>query len=491
MKGKTICALLLVLLPLLLGAQPCREVIGYYPGWKWPKRNYLVNPLSIQYQRYTTINYAFFEPLPDGRVIPFDGFADKTILLGKINDKAPAGYKYRRTPGNPDYHNRQSSLVYQAHQHGVKVVLSIGGWTLTKNFPAIAASEKKRRRFAASCTELLRLYGLDGIDIDWEYPGYAANNGSAADKHNFTLLLSEVRRAMDDLEPQLGKKLWLTAAFGVAPVRMENIEWDKVVPLLDYINLMTYDFYGGNYWQTNHHAPLYAPREGLEGYDLHSVVQHLRHRYGVPPEKINIGLAFYGRSLKTKGDPGLHVATEKVPDTSTFQEGNGAPQFYTILAKQHLFFYHWDQEAQAPYLKSREPLNTFVSFEDENSVARKGRYIIENKLAGAIIWDITGDYLETYPGSGVVAITPLAKALSDALCGRWYFEEDFNPVSIFNHRRLHTLPPCPVQLRCYSSPPRVYAKAKPDLTKKQLRKLKRKQKRMRKKKPRRSYFYAL
>ena len=482
--------LLLALLPILLGAQPCREVIGYYPGWKWPKRNYLVNPQSIQYHRYTTINYAFFEPLPDGRVIPFDGYADKTILLGEIRSNAPAGYKHRRIPGNPAYHDRKTSLVYQAHQHGVKVALSIGGWTLTENFPAIAASEEKRQRFASSCAELVQLYGIDGIDIDWEYPGYAPNNGSPADKRNFTLLLRELRNALDALEPRVGKKLWLSAAFGVAPVRMENIEWDEVVPLLDHINLMTYDFYGGNYWQTNHHAPLYAPREGLDGYDLHSVVQRLRNQYGVPSEKITIGIAFYGRSIKTKGNPGLHVATEKVPDTRTFDEGNGAPQFYTILAKQHLFYYHWDQEAQAPYLKSREPLNTFVSFEDENSVARKGRYIIQHNLGGAIIWDFTGDYLETHPGSGVVAMTPLAKALSDALCGKWYFEEDFNPVSIFTHRRQVTLPPCPIHVHCYTSPPRVFAVAEPHLTKKEKRKLKRKQKRQRKKQTRRKYFYG-
>lgn len=472
-----------------MGAQPCREVIGYYPGWKWSKRNYLVNPQTIQYDRYTTINYAFFEPLPDGRVVPFDGATDKTILLGQPNEDAPAGYLGNRSLCNPSFHDRRSSLVYQAHQHGVKVSLSIGGWTLTKNFPSIAASEVKRQTFANACADLVRFYGIDGIDIDWEYPGYVSNNGSPADKQNFTLLLREVRRSLNALETELGKKLWLSAAFGVAPVRMENIEWEEVAPLLDHINMMTYDFYGGNYWQTNHHAPLYAPHEGLEGYDLNSVVTRLRNEYGVPEEKITIGLAFYGRSLKTKGSPGLHVATEKVPDTHTFEDGNGAPQFYTILAKQHLFYYHWDQEAQAPYLQSREPLNTFVSFEDENSVARKGRYIIEQNLGGAIIWDITGDYVETHPGSGVIALTPLAKALSDALCGRWYFEEDFNPVSIFSHRRQETLPPCDLSLQCYSTLPRVYTSKEPQLTKKQKRKLRKKQKRDRKKQKRTVYFY--
>lgn len=489
-RRRCVFVCLIVLLPMLSVAKPCREVIAYFPGWKWPKRNYLVNPMSIQYQWYTTINYAFFEPMPDGQIWPFDAFTDKTLLLGELQDNVPSSYLQRHTPANPSYHDTKTSLVYQAHQHDVKVTISIGGWTLSRNFPVIAASEEKRRRFAQSCAELVRLYGIDGIDIDWEYPGFAPNNGTAADKQNFTLLLQEVRSALDHLETQLGKKLWLSAAFGVAPVRLQNIEWHAVVPLLDHINLMTYDFYGGNYWQTNHHAPLYAPREGLEGFDLHSVVQHLRHHFGVPSEKINIGLAFYGRSLKTKGTPDLHVATEQVPDTQTFQEGNGAPQFYTILAKQHLFFYHWDQEAQVPYLRSREPLNTFVSFEDENSVARKGRYILDNNLCGAIIWELTGDYLETYPGSGEVAIAPLAKALSDALCEKWYFEGDFAPISRFSHLQHHLLPPLRIWLRCYASPPRVHAPIETNFKRKEKRHWKRMQKRQPKTQSRKTYFYG-
>jgi chitinase len=411
---------------LFMQAQPCREVIAYFPSWKWYNRGQLVNPFTIDYRRYTAINYAFFQPNLDGSISPFDPHADKTLLLGKISPSAPPSYARRKDFGKPAWHDGESSLVKRAHDRSVKVLISIGGWTMSDPFPYIAASEEKRKRFAHYCNEMVRVYGIDGIDIDWEYPGYAAHNGSSADKGNFTLLLETVRDSLDALERETYRKLLLSAAFGVATSRMAEIEWGKVKYLLDHVNLMTYDFYGSDFHQTNHHAPLFSPAKGLEGFDLHSAVHHLMDRHGVPAAKINIGLAFYGRSLKTKGSPDLHVASRRAPDSSTFPEDGGAPMFYNLLARQNLFNYHWDSLAQAPYLKGKRSLNTFVTFDDEKSIARKAGYILDHDLAGAIIWDITGDYVESRPGSGVVERTPLADALFDALCQ----VADASPVAV-------------------------------------------------------------
>ena len=314
-------------IPSLLAAQPCREVSAYFPSWKWYNRGQLVNPASIHYEKYTTIIYAFFKPNPDGSISPFDPVADKTLLLGEAAPGIPRAYLGKKDFGNPDWHNDRNSLVKRAHSEGVKVVISVGGWTLSDQFSSIAASAEKRRRFAHSCNEMVRVYGIDGIDIDWEYPGFITNKGSADDKYNFTHLLQAVRDSLDALEFQRGRHLSLSAAFGVAPTRMAEIEWAKVVHLLDHINLMTYDFYGNSFATTNHNAPLYSPEKGLNGYDTHSAVRHLMERYGVPSWKINIGLAFYGRSLKTKGAAGLHVSSRQLPDTKTFPEDGGTPMF--------------------------------------------------------------------------------------------------------------------------------------------------------------------
>ncbi|MBI5915626.1 MAG: glycoside hydrolase family 18 protein [Bacteroidetes bacterium] len=469
---RTVELLLFFLLFLVkTNAQPCREVIGYFPSWKWYDRQQLVNPATIAYGNYTTVNYAFFEPNPDGSISPFDPLADKTILLGEISPSAPPGYGRRKDFGKAEWHVPGTSLVYRAHVRGVKVFVSVGGWTMSHHFSDIAASAEKRRRFASSCNEMVRTYALDGIDIDWEYPGFRTQGGSADDRENFTLLLREVRDSLDDLQFFTGRQLYLSAAFGAAPTRMADIEWGEVAHLLDFINVMTYDFYGRDFSVTNHNSPLYPPAQGIEGYDSHSTVQYLVERFGVPPSKICLGVPFYGRSLRTKNSPGLHVASRQATDSATFPEDDGAPAFYNILARQGRFFYEWDSLAQAPFLRGKN-LNTFVSFDDERSVAQKARYIVEYQLAGAIVWDITGDCVESKIRRGTIERTPLADALRAALCGQGeFFAQAGKPATA---GRLALLPQRGIFVRLRTFSPRVAVK--PDVSKKEKKK-KRKQKR--------------
>jgi GH18 family chitinase len=408
--------IMLFLLTFKALAQPCRQVVGYYPSWKWYNRNFLVNPNSIDFSKYSIINYAFFQPNRDGSISSFDPNADKVLLLGTLKKGTPPGYLKNTDFGNREFHETETSLIAKAQEKDSKVLISIGGWTLSDNFSAISEDSIKRARFAGSCNELVRVYGVDGVDIDWEYPCYSANKGKPSDRENFTLLLKEIRDSFDLLQPSVSKSLFITAAFGVAPVRMACIEWDKVVPLLNYINLMTYDFYGSNYSRATHHAPLYPPEFGLKGFSMHSVVDHLTDVYKVPHEKINIGLAFYGRSQKTNGNPDLHTSTLRMPDSETFPDERGTPMFYSIIASQSLFNYFWDNMAQAPFLKGKNDLNTFVSFDDEYSIALKARYVKYHGLAGTMVWDITGDFIEANPGSGVVVKTPLIDILNKILC---------------------------------------------------------------------------
>ncbi|MCF8245445.1 MAG: glycoside hydrolase family 18 protein [Saprospiraceae bacterium] len=448
---------------------PCREVIGYYPSWKFYDRQQLVNPATIDYSKYTILNYAFFEPRPDGSVVPFDPRTDKLILLGEIDTAAPPGYARRRDFGQAEWHVPGTSLVDKAHEHGVKVFVSIGGWTLSQYFSRIAASSEKRRRFAHSCAEMVHTYNLDGIDLDWEYPGYRSNGGGPDDQENFTLLLREIRDSLDALQPYNDRQLYLSAAFGCAPTRMEDIEWGEVTHLLDFINMMTYDFYGRDFSVTNHNAPLYPPAKGINGFDLHSTIHHLMEYYGVPPEKICIGVPFYGRAMKTRSTPGLHVGSMQSMDSRTFAEDAGSPTFYNILAKKGLFFYDWDSIAQAPYLRSKST-NTFVTFDDERSVAQKARYILDHGLAGAIVWDITGDCVESPSQRGIIERTPLADALKAALCNELLFWEETSGLATIGR-----LPPLEWFVQRQVNAPRVLTGHR--LSKKEKRKMRRKMRR--------------
>ncbi len=449
--------LLAAWLPADLSAQPCREVAAYYPSWKWYSRNKLIRPENIAYHHYSTLNYAFFKPLPDGSVRPFDPVADKILLLGELTEEAPPTYRRQSGFGDKRWHRAKTSLVHHAHRNGLKVLVSIGGWTLSSHFSAIAAHPAKRRRFASDCRRIVEFYQVDGIDIDWEYPGYGPQKGKSDDRANFTLLLREIRDSLDALTPRLGRRPQLTAAFGVAPVRLAAIDWSQVAPLLDFIHLMTYDFYGGNYGMTNHHAPLFPPRKGLEGFDLHSSVSRLLDVYGVPPHKVNIGIAFYGRTLQTNGTPDLHVSSKRTKDKYTFPEDGGTPMYYNILPKMTQFHYRWDSIAQAPYLQGKK-VNTFVSFEDEQSVAQKARYILRHQLGGAIVWDISGDCVEDAACPGTVDDTPLARVLAHTLC-----EADAPFVDSDPPPPLAALSMRPVLVRYRTFAPRITDGLQPDV----------------------------
>lgn len=402
----------------LLGQTPCREVIGYYPNWQWYDRGNLVNPESIDYSRYTIINYSFFDVLSDGSLQTLDPWADKNLLLGPINwAVAPAGYESAYDFGNPLYHHPGQAFSDYCHAEGVKLLPSLGGWTLSYNFPSIAADPVKRATFSAACVELVEAFNFDGIDIDWEYPGYAPHGGTPADKQNFTLLLQDVRTALDAAQVTLGKELLLTIAVGAAPQRMADVEWPAVAELVDIINVMTYDYFGAWDQLTNHNAPLFAPESGAPGFNVAASIDQLINEYAVSPQKLALGIGFYGRSVTTPGAPGLHVPSTGIPDSGTFGADEGSPLYYSIAAAQTLFAYHWDEAAQVPYLTGLNGLNTFVSFDDTLSVRLKAEFAVERNLRGAIIWEITGDYLETAPGSGVIAGTPLADAIFEAFCG--------------------------------------------------------------------------
>jgi chitinase len=415
-------------------AQPCKTVVGYFPGWQWYDRAQLVNPQTIEYEKYSIINYAFFSPLEDGSLTIIDPWGDKNVLLGNINwATAPVGYDSSYDFGDPAYHIPGTGLVDLAHDEGTQVLISLGGWSDSDLFPGIAEDPVKRTNFAHWCNEAVRAFGFDGIDVDWEYPGYEPHGGSPADKANFTLLIQEVRDSLDALEPDEGHELLLTGAFGASPDRMDDVEWDDIVLLMDYINLMSYDYFGAWDANSNHNSPLYQPAVGDPDFNISTSVSHLVNTYDVPSDIINIGVAFYGRSVKTSGDPTLHGPTLQYADGSTFWEDEGSPLYYNIQKHIDQFSDHWDEVAGVPYLLGIEGLNTFVSYDNEASIELKAQFVLDNDLAGVIIWEITGDYMETFQGSGVIAGTPLTDALNYVFCNESiYCPADFDQSGTVN-----------------------------------------------------------
>ena len=380
------------------GARQQKQVVAYFPNWSMYRRDFLVNPETIHYEKYTIINYAFFKPLATGHIISTDTWADDNILLGPFIWYPEVSNDYTR------------SLPYLAAESGVRLLPSIGGWGESSHYPAIAADPAKRQIFVQDCVNLINTFNFNGIDIDWEYPGYAPHNGSAADTANFTLLLQELRTALDSLSITNSEEYLLTACFGATETHMSYIDWANVVPLLDLINFMTYDFSGDWSEYSNHHTPLFPPLDSYSDMSVVGAFTLLTETFMVPAEKINLGLAFYGKAFADCSHLG---GTHSGYDTVTFPLDFGEPHYYSIIENIANFTYHWDDQALCPYLLGND-FDTFVTYDDELSIYYKAQLVADHNAAGVIIWDITGDYIETSPNSGIIAGTPLIDAVLNA-----------------------------------------------------------------------------
>jgi len=143
-------------------------------SWQWYDRGGLAIPTNFDFTKVQRINYAFFQTNVDGDLWGTDSWADPHMLFGPYNWNPPAGaeqYCSWDAPNtkNCNAHSYEEGLIHLVHAAGGEIYPSLGGWTLSDPFPALAASAVARANFAANCVQLIREYDFDGIDIDWEY----------------------------------------------------------------------------------------------------------------------------------------------------------------------------------------------------------------------------------------------------------------------------------------------------------------------------------
>lgn len=261
----------------------------------------------------------------------------------------------------------------------LKVILSLGGWGGCEKCSDVFSTDAGRNEFAMSVKRVNDYFKTDGIDLDWEYPaieGFPAHAFKAEDKHNFTLLVEALRK-------QLGSRQEISfAAGGFTKYLDESIEWDKVIPMTDKINLMTYDLVNGNSTITGHHTPLYSTPGQIESVD--HAVKYL-DSIGVPKNKMIIGAAMYARIFDTEQDAGNGLYQK-----GKFDKGIS----YSKLNKDSLqkagFVSYWDDTAKAPYMYSASK-KQLITFDDEKSMTLKTKYVLNNHLGGIMFWQLGDD----------------------------------------------------------------------------------------------------
>ncbi len=388
MKRLFITAVLLTVF-IDLYAQTTKQIIGYYPNWRRYSRNGLGKPENLDYKKYTILNYSFFNLDREGNILSSDPQGDRMNL------------------------EEYPSLVDLAHRAGTKVLPSIGGWTFSSDFSFVARDSIKRIRFARNCVDLVKKYNFDGIDIDWEYPTYDGHNGIPEDTKNFNLMLAEIRKALDDYGDSVNYKFLLTAALPSTEYMMKNLDWPEIIKSLDYCNVMTYDYDGPWTPMAGHNAPLYScdSQQISVDYTYHMLIDE----YKVPKEQINLGAAFYGRSVYfPDGDAEIFGKDIGKGDVNTWPEYEGMPQFWGIGPVLDEWDQYWDDICKVPYLIKKDS-TAFLSYDNERSMKLKAEYFMEKDVAGVIIWEITGDFIEAAPGTGMLGKTPLVDILNEVM----------------------------------------------------------------------------
>lgn len=330
-------------------AVPTYRIVGYATGWD-PAQTKDVDKID-------TLIFAFAH-LNDGRVV--------------LDDNGAKGL--------------QTLLALKSKNSRLKVDVSVGGWSVG-GFSEAASTAAGRQLFADSAAQMLSEQHADGLDVDWEYPGHHESGirSSPEDKTNFTLLLQAIRASLDRAGSKDGKHYTLSIAIADGPF-VSGIDIPAVAPSLDWFNLMTYDFVNAMTPTTGHHTGLHAsPLIKGDGRTTDRAVQQFLAA-GVPPRKLVIGAALYGREF---------ADVKPVHDGLYQTFGHFVNMLNWPDLKQHYinkqgYVRHWDDVAKAPWLWNATT-HHFITYDDPQSIAAKTAYIKVEHLGGLMYWEQTAD----------------------------------------------------------------------------------------------------
>ncbi len=333
-------------------------IIAYIGGFRG-----LVQTDSINVSRISHINYAFID-VKDNRAWLHNEATD-TINFRKLNE-------------------------LKKQKPSLKILISVGGWTWSKNFSDAVHTDSSTKKFANSAIDIVSKYNLDGVDIDWEYPGMQGDNNvfRPSDKQGYTLLFKYLREGLDSLEKITGSTYLVTTAVGGSQAYIEHTEMDKVQQYTDFINIMSYDYADGSDSLSSHHTNLFTSSGDTAQYSADRSVRAFIAA-GVPPQKIVMGMAFYGKGwqMQSADNNGLYRKALKPA------RGGGFTRLKDSMINKNGYMRYWDTLAKAPYLFNAEK-KIFISYDDEESIQNKCRYVKQYHLAGAMFWEYNDDKKE-------------------------------------------------------------------------------------------------
>ena len=321
----------------------------YYPNWRVYKAQ---RPSSLNLKYITHIFYAFAWSKEDGTIYLSDEHADVEMDVdggkGCLN----------------------SLRTIKVHHPQIKTLLSVGGGGKgSVPLPTVAGSAEARARFAWTAKEMLEVYELDGIDVDWEHPS------SVQQGADYVKLLAALREELP------ASTYLLTSALPAGEWVLKNINLRQAAQYLDHINLMTYDFTGPWTSICGHHAQLYTPKHPHDDASRTSCSSAVAYTtsQGVPSEKLLLGIPCYGRSF---------LGAKKVGDSFHGHGGEEGTYEYRDLPRKKASV-TVDANVGAVYCVGGD--GGFVSYDDSTSVGMKAEFAKQQRLGGMFYWTGTGD----------------------------------------------------------------------------------------------------
>ncbi|RMJ11265.1 hypothetical protein CDV36_009059 [Fusarium kuroshium] len=348
-----------------------RRNILYFTNWGIYRANF--QPQNIPASEITHVLYSFLDIAQDGTVKSTDSWAD--------TDKHYEGDSWNEA-GNNVYGCVKQLYILKKKYRNMKVLMSLGGWTLSSHFVQPASTLAGRRKIAASAVKLVGDWGFDGIDVDWEYPQ------NAQQAQNYVDLLKEIRLALDKFsrDNKLNYRFLLTVATAAGPANYNIMKLKAMDQYLDGWHLMAYDYAGGWDTTTGHQANVYLSSNNPLSTKFstdRAINDYVKA--GVVPQKILMGIPLYGRSFANTAGlgqqyTGLGGGTNE--DGIYLFKDLPRPGAKAAIDKNLMTIITYDKQ-------KRE----LVTTDSADSAKLKAAYITKRGLGGAFYWEASGDKL--------------------------------------------------------------------------------------------------